>query len=254
MKKLDAVYKISLSGLILALVIIFTRFLSIQNIPFMPFVRISLGPALIIFASIFLGPIYGGIIGGASDILGIVLVPSALGYSINPWISLVYLLLGVVPYFLYKLFKKIKNEKITFLIFSLLLLGLWVFILIYGLNNNYILSHEFVFYEKIIVFVVSFVLLGLTDLLILLLKKKHKDNSDNFMAIAFTCLISEITILLILNSLFKAYFFEVDFWIIFFSSAVIMFINVSLNSFVVTYLLKLVNKIFNKENKAYEKR
>lgn len=251
--KLDAVYKISISGLVLALVIICTRFLSIQNIPFIPFVRISLGPALIIFSSIFLGPIYGGIIGGASDILGIILVPNALGYSINPWISLVYLLLGVAPYFLFKLFKKVKNDKIIFIIFTSILLAIWVFILIYGLTHDSISNHTFTLYEKIIVFVVSFILLGLTDLFIILLKRKHKDNATTFMNVSFTCLISEIVILMILNSLVKAYFFEVDFWIIFFAQAVIIFINVPLNAFVVTYLLRLTNKIFNKENKAYGK-
>ncbi|HBF68074.1 MAG TPA: hypothetical protein DDW20_01980 [Firmicutes bacterium] len=247
--KLDVIYKISLSGLILALAIICTRFLSIQNIPFIPFVRISLGPALIIFASIFLGPVYGGIIGGASDILGIILVPNALGYSINPWISLVYLLLGVVPYFLFKLFRKIKSEKIMFIVFTSILLAIWLFILVYGLTHDSISSHTFVLYEKIIVFVTSFALLGLTDLFIILLKRKHKDNATTFMNVSFVCLISEIFILTILNSLVKAYFFEVDFWIIFFAQAVIIFINVPLNAFVVTYLLRLTNKIFNKENK-----
>ena len=61
--KLDTVQKITLSGIFLALVIIFTRFLAIQYIPVIPFVRISLGPALIIFSSLLLGPVYGGIIG-----------------------------------------------------------------------------------------------------------------------------------------------------------------------------------------------
>ena len=88
--KIDSVQRIAIGGLLLALIIIFTRFLSFQNIPLIPFVRISIGPALIIFASLLLGPIYGGIIGGLSDILGILLVPNALGYSINPFFTLIY--------------------------------------------------------------------------------------------------------------------------------------------------------------------
>ena len=109
--KNSPVFKICFSGLLLALIIIFTRFLSLQNIPVLPFVRISFGPGLIIFASLFLGPIYGGAIGGLSDILGIVLVPSALGYGINPWFTLVYTLLGVLPWCLLKLFNIIKNKS-----------------------------------------------------------------------------------------------------------------------------------------------
>ena len=247
--KLDATYKICLSGLLLALVIIFTRFLSIQNIPFIPFVRISLGPSLIIFSSIFLGPIYGAIIGGASDILGILLVPNSLGFSINPWFTLVYTILGIVPYFVYKLFKKIKNDKLLFILFSSILLCLWVFVLIFTLTNNVISSHELVLYEKLIIIIGSFVLLLLIDLFILLLKKKQKDASS-FMKASFTSLIIEISILLLLNSFMKSIFFEIDFYIIFFFQSIVLFINVPLDAFVVTYLLRLTNKIFVKENKA----
>ena len=247
--KLDATYKICLSGLLLALVIIFTRFLSIQNIPFIPFVRISLGPSLIIFSSIFLGPIYGAIIGGASDILGILLVPNSLGFSINPWFTLVYTILGIVPYFVYKLFKKIKNDKLLFILFSSILLCLWVFVLIFTLTNNVISSHELVLYEKLIIIIGSFVLLLLIDLFILLLKKKQKDASS-FMKASFTSLIIEISILLLLNSFMKSIFFEIDFYIIFLFQSIVLFINVPLDAFVVTYLLRLTNKIFVKENKA----
>ena len=40
--KLDSVQKITLSGIFIALVIILTRFLALQYIPIIPFVRISL--------------------------------------------------------------------------------------------------------------------------------------------------------------------------------------------------------------------
>lgn len=247
--KLDATYKICLSGLLLALVIIFTRFLSIQNIPFIPFVRISIGPSLIIFSSIFLGPIYGAIIGGVSDILGILLVPNSLGFSINPWFTLVYTILGIVPYFVYKLFKKIKNDKLLFILFSAILFCLWVFVLVFTLTNNVVSSHELVLYEKLLIIIGSFVLLLLVDLFILLLKKKQKDASS-FMKASFTSLIIEISILLLLNSFMKSIFFEIDFYIIFFFQSIVLFINVPLDAFVVTYLLRLTNKIFVKENKA----
>lgn len=246
--KLDATYKICLSGLLLALVIIFTRFLSIQNIPFIPFVRISIGPSLIIFSSIFLGPIYGAIIGGASDILGILLVPNSLGFSINPWFTLVYTILGIVPYFVYKLFKKINNDKLLFILFSVILFCLWVFVLVFTLTNNIIASHELVLYEKLIIIIGSLFLLLLVDLFILLLKKKQKDASS-FMKAAFTSLLIEISILLLLNSFMKSIFFEIDFYIVFFFQAIVLFINVPLDAFVVTYLLRLTNKIFVKENK-----
>ena len=62
--KLSQVQKICLSGILLALIIVFTKVLSVQNLPALPFVRISIGPALIIFTSLILGPVYGGSVGG----------------------------------------------------------------------------------------------------------------------------------------------------------------------------------------------
>ena len=57
-------YKITLSALILALVVIFNKVLAINYISFVPFVRISFGSiALLVFASIAIGPIYGLFIG-----------------------------------------------------------------------------------------------------------------------------------------------------------------------------------------------
>ena len=65
------VHKICLAGLIMALVVVLQKVVAINYIPVIPFVRLSLGgPALIIFASVLLGPIYGMLIGIGSDLLG----------------------------------------------------------------------------------------------------------------------------------------------------------------------------------------
>ena len=68
---LTTIQKICLSGLLMALVVIFQKVFAINYLAFAPFVRISFGgPALIIFSSILLGPIYGALIGMGSDLLG----------------------------------------------------------------------------------------------------------------------------------------------------------------------------------------
>lgn len=248
--KLDNVVKICLSGLLLALVIIFTRFLSFQNIPIIPFVRISLGPALIIFASIVLGPIYGGIVGGLSDILGILLVPNALGYSINPYFTLVYTLLGVIPWCLFKLFSLIKKENILFWIFNSFLLGLWIFITVFILLNPSVANVNFELYQRILIIVISFVLLSLTGFLVYFINKRFKNRGDvSVMNVAFVSLISEIFIMLILNTIVKSIFFEIDFFVIFFFQAIVFFIDVPLNTFVVSYLIKILNQVSFKGRK-----
>ena len=53
MIKLSQIQKITMAAVMIVLTIIFTRLLSIQNIQVIPFVRISLGPAVVILASLF---------------------------------------------------------------------------------------------------------------------------------------------------------------------------------------------------------
>lgn len=252
----DLVHKITLSGLILALVIIFTRFLSIQNIPFIPFVRISIGPALIIFSSIYLGPIFGAVIGGASDILGIVLVPNSLGYGINPFITIVYALLGVVPWVIYKLIKKVKKPQITKICLSSALILLWLFILFFLIFNNQITlfgkTYIFEVWHKILIIGLSFLFMAGSAVAVFFIdrhfKKKYDDPIVDPFQVAFASLGAEFLVLLILNSIVKMFFFEVDFLFIFFAQAIVFFIDIPLDTIVVTYLLVLMKKITHEKD------
>ena len=250
MIKTSLIQKITLSGLLLALTIIFTRFLSIQNIPIIPFVRISIGPALIILTSLLLGPICGLIVGAGSDILGIVLVPNALGYSINPLFTLVYGLLGVLPWFIYFLAKRIKNPQIALVSFVLVVLALSTFVGVFlGFNNSITLfgkDYHFEFYQKIIILSIC-VALSIAMILAIFffdrhLRKTKQDYEGQVYSIALTCLIVEVFVMLILNSIVKALFFEIDFLVIFFSQAVVFFIDVTINTVVVTLLMLLAKR------------
>ena len=250
MIKTSLIQKITLSGLFLALIIIFTRFLSIQNIPVIPFVRISLGPALIILTSLLLGPICGAVVGAGSDILGIILVPNQLGYSINPLFTLVYGLLGVVPWLVYFLIKRVKQPRIALIIFISVMLLLLVFISVFlGIYSDITLfgnTYHFEIWHKILIISISFVSTVGTVLAIFFydrhLKKTKNDYDGQIYQIAFVCLISELLVMLILNSVVKALFFEIDFIFIFFAQAVVFFIDVTLNTIVVTLLMLLAKK------------
>ena len=251
--KLDLVQKIALAGILLSLVIIFTRFLSIQNIPVIPFVRISLGPALIMFSSILLGPLFGGIIGGLSDILGIVLIPNSLGYSINPWFTAVYTLLGVIPGLLVYIFDKIKSDLPLKISLVGLLIGLFIFTTVFLIINNEITlfgkTYVFETWQKILIIVLEFVFSSGTVVGIYFLdklfKKKDKDGKQFFPIYKVTIIsvIDELFVLLILNSIVKAFFFETDFLFIFFSQCIVFFINIVLDAFVITNLLNLMKKV-----------
>lgn len=247
----NIVKKITLSGLLIALVIIVTRLFSIQNIPVAPFVRISLGPALIIFSSIYLGPIYGLVVGACSDIFGILIFQNVLGYGINPLFTLVYGLLGLLPYFIFKAFKNIKNSKINFCIFCSILAALFLFVIVYLFTNNSITlsgkTYTLLLWQK---FTIIGVLLVLSILIIialfytnrLFMKKYQQDNLATY-PIGISALICEVLIMLILNSIFKSFFFSIDLLFILAVQAVVLFIDVPLNTFITTYLLFVIGKI-----------
>ena len=256
MPKLSHIQRITLGGLLLALIIILTRFLSIQNIPVIPFVRVSIGPSLIIFASLVFGPIYGGLIGGLSDILGIVLVPNALGYGINPWFTVVYTLLGVLPWCVYKLIKLIKNEKILYILTVSLMASLAVFLTVFLIIVSDITlfgrAYHFEWWAKLIIIVSAFVLTILTSIAILFvnkaIKKKYNNSVISIYQISFVSVAAELIVLLILNSIVKTIFFDTSYLFIFFSQSVVFFINIILDTVVISILSILVHKFFGKKD------
>lgn len=249
--KNNVVQKITVSALLLALTIICTRLLSIQNIPIIPFVRISLGPALIIFTSIFVGPIPGLVVGAASDILGIVLFPNALGYSINPFFTIVYGLLGLLPYFTFRATNLVKKNSINFTIISAILGCLFVFVTVFiFLNSEIVLfnkTYTFLLWHKFLISGLSLLFSVGTLFAVYFtnrnLVKKYGEDQVHTYPIAIAVIIVELFVMLILNSLVKALFFEVDFLFVFFSQAVVFFIDIPLNTFVVALLGVITRKV-----------
>lgn len=252
--KLDSVQKITLSGIFIALVIILTRFLAIQYIPVIPFVRISLGPALIIFSSLLLGPIYGGVIGGLSDFLGILLVPNPQGFSINPFITLIYVLVGILPWLTLALIKKIKLTKSAPYVFYGTLSAIWLFVLLFLIFNDnitlYGATYQFNTLSKAMIIIISFVFTALMGVAIFYTNRYFikKDINGKLLAspyqVAFVTLVTEVLLMLLLGSTIKSFFFGVDFLFVFFAQAIVLFINIPLNTFVVSYLLQLSSRLY----------
>lgn len=248
--KLSQVQKITLSGLLLALTIILTRMTPLQNFPLIPWIRISLGPSLIIFSSILFGPIYGAIVGAGSDILGIVLFPNSLGYGINPIFTLVYGLLGVLPWLLYFLIKRINVRFLEISLVggaSVLVFGALVYFIFFSptITSNY----SFELWHKILIVSIAFVLFSATIILLFVIERYYKRKYGELASpfkIAFVVLVSEVLLMLLLNSFVKTFTFEVNFWIIFFAQAIVFFMDVPLNTFVVEGLLLLTYRLKNK--------
>ena len=131
--KLKPILKITLSALFIALTIVASKFLPISNVFNLPFLRISLGPTLLIFASILLGPFYGALTGLLSDLVGFIF--DTTGYAYNPLFSLTYLLYGLLPGLLVYLLQKNKSSKPIVQIISFLIINVFI-ICFFSLNDT----------------------------------------------------------------------------------------------------------------------
>ena len=247
---LSLIQKISLSGIFIVLVALFQKVFAVNYIPVLPFVRISFGgPALIIFASILLGPWFGLLVGAASDIIGFYIFdPKLMGTAPFFQITFIYALLGFGSYFIYKFISYIKNERLMFAIeasvFTLLLVGLCLFV---GLDYNVNLQT----YERVLIPVVSFTLLALSLFVQIFVSKlfKKKEINVNVINVGFACFVIEMTIMVAFGVAMKTWAFSNSlFIVILISQIIVAFFNIPLNTFLVSYIMYLSNKLIRQRS------
>ena len=251
---LTPIQKICLSGLFIALVVILQKVIAINYIPVIPFLRISLGgPALIIFSSIFLGPIYGMFIGAASDVLGYFLFDPK-SFSFFPQITAIYIVLGLVSGLIFYLFKQIKKDFIIYLITGLIFSGLLVFVTLYlNLNVNlqlYGTVYQLVTWQKIVIPLILFFLLsGLYVSMILLHKKYKKENLIiSPLSIFLSSFVLEVTVMVLFGTLMKGLAFGFQTYpMILICQIIVLFINVPLNCWLLILLLRITNRYYKRE-------
>lgn len=242
---LSMVQKISLSGVFIVLIALFQKVFAVNYIPVLPFVRISFGgPALIIFASILLGPWFGLLVGAASDIIGFYIFdPKLMGTAPFFQITFIYALLGFASFFIYKLFTIIKNEKlmltIELVVFAILLFGLTLFV---SLDYDVDLKT----YERILIPVISLILLCLTIFIQVYVNRvfKKKDININVINVGLACFVIEMTIMVAFGVAMKTWAFSNSLFIVILVSQIIVaFFNIPLNTFLVSYIMYLSNKL-----------
>lgn len=232
------VRKITISALLMALAVICLKVIAIN--PGYLFVRISLGPALIIFSSLYLGPLYGAIVGAGADVLGAFIFPTG---EYQPLFTLIYGLLGVLPWFINYIFKMINNRKFAAISFNIALicwtiitvLTVWLYPQIDQLNL------------KIIYSCVGVALAIGTMIAIHFISKhfrtKFPDYDDKFYRYALICLVVEIVLMVFANSLVKSIHFEQPYMLMVEWMALISFINLPINTFGSYYLEVILSKI-----------
>ena len=254
---LDQISKIALAGLFIAIAVILQKVLAINYIPVIPFVRISPGgPAIIIFASILLGPWYGLLVGAASDIIGFALF-DASGFGFFPTITLIYALLGLLPYFVFSLFKKVRSNKLSLsFIIAFMAISLTIISIVLFANDTLTLFnniYDITLLMRILIPSIMLLLFVCLLVFIILYNRRVRTNNEDLplypAQTSFALIIVELVVMVIFGSLMKAIAFGFEtFWVILFSQLVIMFVNIPLNTIVITILVKVMSKHFLKKS------
>lgn len=249
---LSIVQKISLAGIFIILIALFQKVFAVNYIPVLPFVRISFcGPALIIFSSILLGPWFGLLVGAASDIVGFYIFdPKLMGTAPFFQITFIYALLGFSSFFVYKLIAIITKERlmltIELSIFTLLLIGVTLFsALDYDVSLTTI--------ERILIPTISFILLTLTIFVQVFVSRifKKREININVINVGFSCFILEMTIMVAFGVAMKTWAFSNSlFLVILISQIIVAFFNIPLNTFLVSYIMYLSNKLIRQKESA----
>ncbi|MBE6133773.1 MAG: ECF transporter S component [Erysipelotrichaceae bacterium] len=251
---LSQVQKITLAGILISLIIILQKVLAINYIPVVPFLRISLGGcALLIFASIFLGPWYGLLIGIAEDLLGyLIFDPKSMSFF--PQITAIYGLMGFVSYFVFMLIRQIKNKKVMFIVemlsFAAVLTAVTLFITLNNEITLYSSTYTIEIWQKIAIPLILFALLAALTICIIFTERYFKKRKDsqlfNAYQVSFACFIIELFVMILFGTLMKGFAFGFQTYpVILITQLMVGFINIPLNTFLISYIMIFAKRKYN---------
>lgn len=248
-QKLRPLTSVALAGLFTALAVVLQKVLAINYVPVAPFIRISFGgPAMIIFSSLFLGPLYGACVGLFSDLLGyFIFDPKNMGFF--PSITAIYLVLGFVSFFIYKLIQTIKNKKLLtileFVVFSLIFIAVSLKI---GLSDEltlYSITYSLHIKTKIVIIVSMLILIVGLFLFSTLYKKKENEISLKTQQLSFSLFLIELLVMVMFGSLMKGIAFGfATYPVILLTQIIVMCINVPLNTYLISILQNITKKYY----------
>ena len=246
---LTVIQKICLSGLFMALVVILQKVVAINYLAFAPFVRISFGgPALIIFASILLGPIYGALIGMGSDLLGYLIFDPRM-YPPYLQITAIYTVLGFVSYFIFSFVFSVKNRKLLTIIEIIVMAAIWVATSLFVVLNNQITLFSSTYDVPLLTKILVPSILGVMFIGIILFSVLYKPKDDNpYMSplhICFASFICDLLVIVLFGSVMKAWAFGfATFLTIIICQAMVMFVNVTLDTLFISTFQRFTKKYF----------
>lgn len=243
---------ITFSGFLVAMSIILQRLFVIPfGVPSL--YRISLGTLPIIMASLFLGPLFGGLVGAISDLVGIMLFPVG---TFVIWPTLTAMSYGVLPWVFLRLINLLKKKvkfPLIYPFFAFVFITLFVYVLTQDGVRNPISSTrpplEFTPIFKGVFAVVLAILIGLIIWLSFYLERKMKGRrvspligrpTDLALAILLTAFITDV----LYTSWWKLYVYHVNYMVSVFFHMAIMFILFPLQ----TSFISVLTPVYEKSN------
>lgn len=250
---IPVIQKICLTGLFIALSMVLQKVIAVNYIAAFPFIRLSFGgPALIIFSSILLGPLYGALVGMGSDLLGYIAF-DIKAYPLYPQITAIYTLLGFAAYFIFSLITSIKNRKAILGVEIASLAAIWIAVSLFVILNNEITvmstTRPIILLIKIIIPILSgLIFVGLV-IFSILYKGKDKNPVFTPLHICFASFICDFFILVLFGSLMKALSFGTEtFLAIILCQALVLFFNVMLDTIFISTFTRFTKKFFVQES------
>ena len=246
---LSVIQKICFSGLIMALVVVLQKVVAINYLAFAPFVRVSFGgPALIIFASILLGPIYGLFIGIGSDLLGYLIFDPRM-YPPYLQITAIYAVLGFVAYFIFSFVFSIHNRKVLTILEIAFMSIIWLAVSLFMILNNEITlfssTYKLTVLSKVLVCSISHLLFVGIVIFSILLKPKGNNVLISPLHICFASFICDFFVLVLFGSVMKAWAFGfATFLVIIICQSLVMFFNVFIDTSLITAFQNFSKKYY----------
>ena len=243
-KKLSIVQKMALAAMLLIVDLIATRIAGAFSIPNFPFVRISFGPMVVIYSSLLLGPLFGAVVGAGADLLGMLLF--AQGGPINFVITVIYGLLGVLPWLLALGTKRIRTtlKKPWVLYGALAVLWGLLLVLLFATADfdSYFGADPLI--PKLIVAGVTFVLAIAMCVALYFenryFQKRILDYADipSPNEVALIALVCELTLMVLLKpvAFYFYYGYVFPYFYLVLCMIMISFVNVAINTFGVSWL------------------
>ena len=238
--KLSPVMKITTAAMLMGLAIIFNKLLVIQ-IP--PFIRIGIAAVPIMMSSVLLGPVYGFFVGAIADVLGYFMFDTS-NFPYSPFVTISFVILGVLPYFLLMLTRKLRYQKHP-IPYSYVLMGaIWTFLLVFILMNDSVTvsghTYQIDLLWKILIPIISAVVFGFFTWFIYYLNRRFQKKVLDYPScpspheIAFMVLLLHILVNIVWGSFWKSIFFQMDFMTIFFVQSIILIFSFPIDTMLLT--------------------